>query len=417
MKTNEEMLSALEGLLSIESVSIAGSADMPYGEGVFRAMNYTLELCSSLGFRVTNCDNKTAFAEIGSGEEIIGILVHLDVVPEGSGWSYPAFGCTRVDGRIYGRGISDDKGPAIASIFAMKDILDSGIALNKRIRIIFGMAEETGDWSDIDYYKQTQELPVCGFTPDADFPALHGEKGLSVFELTMPLGRFGLTDISGGSAANMVADSCSAVVDSKVLSTTGRSAHGSTPEEGENAISKMMEQFAGHPAADFYNACIGYDLNGQRLNIALEDSESGKLTVNVGTVRVENGSVIFSVDIRYPVSFTVERVIEGIESAVAPYGVSVRLKSHMKPVYMDKNGPVISALLSAYRETTGDIKSESAVIGGGTYARAMDNIVAFGPMLPGRELTEHQKNEYLLEDDYLLLRQIYKTALEKLLAL
>lgn len=415
MKSNEDMLLALSDILSIESVSVDGPADMPYGEGCFRALEYMLKLCADLGMRTKNCDNKIGYAEIGEGEELIGILVHLDVVPAGSGWDFPAFGCTRTDGRIYGRGICDDKGPAIASVFAMKDILDSAAAKNKRIRIIFGMTEERGEWTDMQFYKETEELPAYGFTPDADFPALYGEKGIAKFDVKIPVGDDDITELCGGEASNMVADRCRAVVGGDLLEEEGISAHGSAPQCGENAISKLMARLSGHGVADFYNACIGFDVNGERVNCALEDEQSGKLTLNVGKVWLEDGFAVFALDIRYPVTAALELVEKNLRGAIAPYGATVELVSHMKPVYMDKNGPLISALVDAYRKVSGDAETPPSVIGGGTYARAMDNIVAFGPMLPGREEMMHKKNEYMQQEDFLLLREIYRTALETLL--
>lgn len=423
----EQMIKALHGLVSINSVSGAGPKEAPYGEGPAKALDYVLELCDSFGFRTKNCDGQVGYAEIGQGDELIGILGHLDVVPAGGGWDFEPFACTRDNGRLYGRGVTDDKGPVIATLFAMKALLDSGVPLAKRIRFIFGLAEEVGDWPDMEYYKRTEELPAYGFTPDANFPAIYGEKGIARFNLSMSPEKAGVVEITGGEAANMVADRCAATLRAKtggtvLLEATGRSAHGSLPWDGENAISKLMAEIAARndlepcPLAEWYNALIGFDLYGQRAGCAMEDAESGPLTLNVGMARTTAEAVTLSIDIRYPVTKTLEEVRRGLAAALAPYGVALETDSSMKPVYMDKNGPVLQKLLAAYRAVTGDETSQPEVIGGGTYARAMDNIVAFGPMLPGREGTEHQKNEYILEEDFVLLEKIYHRALLNLLA-
>jgi len=416
MKTNEDMIKALAGLLEIDSVSVQGTAGKPFGDGPDKALEYTLSLCESLGFRTKRCGDMLGYAEIGQGAEMVGILAHLDVVPAGNGWEFPPFALTRKNGNLYGRGVTDDKGPAIASVFAMKDVLDSKVNLKKRIRIIFGLTEENGDWDDIEFYKKTEELPGCGFTPDADFPCIYGEKGIVMLEISLPSGGK-ISRLEGGSAPNMVADYCRCVIGEEVYEMQGVSAHGSTPEDGENAISKLMAQLPDNAVSEFYNACIGFDLGGERLNCDLWDEISGKLTLNTGMVRLENKNAVFSIDIRYPVSFSHENVVGRISEAVQKYGASVITLAQMNPVYMDKNGPVISSLMEAYVQVTGDVQSVPAVIGGGTYARAMDNIVAFGPMLPGRELTEHQKNEHMPESDFFLIRDIYRVALEKLLIL
>lgn len=417
MESNEKMIEALAGLIAIESVSVEGPPDAPYGEGPAKALAYTLALCEELGFASKNCDNQLGYAEVGSGETLIGVLAHLDVVPAGDGWTHPPYALTRADGRLYGRGVSDDKGPAIASIFAMKDLLDSGRPLNKRIRVILGLAEETGSWGDMDHYKQTEEIPAYGFTPDADFPAIYSEKGIAMLRLSMPLTAAGVEALEGGDAANVVPAWCRATMDGRDYESSGRPAHGSMPEDGENAISNMMAQLAGCPVADFYNACIGYDLNGQRIGCAFQDEESGKLTLNVGKVRIEEDEVVFTIDIRHPVSYSHQQVFEGIRDSVAPYGVTCSCLSQLPSVHIDRDGPVLTALMAAYREETGDYDSQPISMGGGTYARAMDNIIAFGPGLPGRELTEHKADEYILEEDFQTWRKIYRSALEKLLDL
>lgn len=422
MDRNEEMLEALRGLIAIDSVTGRDvTPEAPYGTGPARAVAYALELCARMGLRVTNRKNKVAYAEIGEGEEIVGILAHLDIVPAGDGWKFDPFSCTLEDGKIYGRGLSDDKGPAVACIFAMKDLLDAGTPLHRRIRLIFGQSEESGEWADMAYYREHEELPAFGFTPDADFPAIYGEKGIVCLELSLPLDKSGLLSIEGGSAINMVPGWCRASYPGKdgkpvELSAEGREAHASTPEKGDNAITGMMELLGGRidsPLVEFYRQHIGRNLNGQAIGCPLEDEKSGKLTMNVGTVRTEKGRIILTVDVRNPVTFTAKDVLEPVRAAAEPFGFAVKLIEDLAPVYMDKNSRVIESLLSVYREATGDL-SEPTVIGGGTYARAMENIVAFGPMFPGRELTEHQKNEYLLLEDFYTIRDIYRAAMEKL---
>ena len=414
MTHRDELLDSLNRLVSIPSVTAVGSGDTPFGPETARALEWALALCRKLGFRTKNCGGMTGWAEIGQGSELVGILVHLDVVPAGEGWDYPPFACTRAEGRLYGRGVSDDKGPAIACIYAMKELLDSGLPLRRRIRIIFGQSEESGEWADMDYYRAHEELPTLGFTPDAEFPALCGEKGIAELRLSFPLEGAGLTLLEGGEARNIVPGRCRAVVNGREAAAQGRSAHGSTPEKGHNAISVLMERLAGIPVADFYNALFGFDLHGERLGCALSDAQSGPLTLNVGLVHTTDRAVVFTLDIRYPVTCTLDQVLSPVTAAVAPYGVSVEVGEHMPPIYLDPDGPLISALLSAYQEVTGDLDSRPQVIGGGTYAKAMDHIAAFGPVLPGREGSEHMANEHMEEEDFFLLCRIYRTALERL---
>lgn len=425
MRDNQEMLARLGELVAINSVAgLDCSEQAPYGTGPAAALEQVLELCASLGFRVKNCDGQVGWAEIGQGEEMVGILCHLDVVPAGEGWDYEPYALTVVGDRAYGRGVTDDKGPAMCCIYAMKDLLDAGVSLKRRIRIIFGLSEETGDWVDMAYYAAHEELPVFGITPDADFPAIYGEKGILSMDLAMPLKESGLLDAAAGTAVNVVPARCRvtyAGADGKPVTvcTEGKAAHGSTPEDGKNAISAAMEQLAAVPDlsssfVSFYQKYIGWDYYGGKMGCGLEDDKSGKLTLNAGVLEVRGEDLVLSLNIRNPVTFTSEDVLGPVRAAAETCGMTVTLTEENHPVYMDKNGPVISALLEVYREVTGDRESQPTVIGGGTYARAMDNIVAFGPMLPGRELTEHMNNEYALVEDLYLCREIYRRALEKL---
>lgn len=419
------MIKNIQEIIAIPSVTGAPSeGNMPYGKHVYDALNYVLRLCASFGFRTKNCNNLAGFAEIGEGEEMIGILCHLDVVPEGNGWKYPPFGGEIHDDQIYGRGVIDDKGPAIITIHAMKDILESGVELKKRIRIIFGCQEESGEWEDMEYYKAHEEHPTYGFTPDADFPVIYGEMGILILKLCMSLEASGFTSVEGGNAPNMVADYAKAVVGSRTFEATGVSAHGSMPWDGENAISKMMDEIqqsntAGKtvcPFADFYMDKIGYALHGEQMNAAFEDKESGKVSYNAGMIVSTESQVELALDVRYPVTYSKEVVLDTIAKEIGEAGVTVEVVSHSKPIYMDAQGAVIQTLMAAYKEVTQD-ETEPMVIGGGTYARLLDSIVAFGPMIPGRECTEHQPNESLYIEDLWKIKEIYTFALKKLLCL
>ena len=418
-----EMLQTLNQLCSFKSVTArTDDPEHPYGEETNKALKFMLDTCKGFGFRTVNLDNRIGYAEIGEGEELFGILAHLDVVPVGSGWAHDPFAATVADdGYIYGRGVVDDKGPAVASVYAMKDLLDSGRKFTKRIRIIFGQTEEKGPWTDMEYYKEHEELPTMGITPDADFPALYGEKGIMHFTLSMPKDKAGFISVSGGQAANMVADEakgsvkCGKIV--RDFYEQGKASHGSTPQDGKNAISMLMAEVGDATdscgMANFYNKYIAFDVHGERFGLDFSDEESGRLTLNVGKIEMTEDTVDLKMDIRYPVTFSSEEVISKLEAVAKAEGLTFTLEEDKAPVYMDKNGPLITELVKVYKDIT-ERDDEAQVIGGGTYARAMPNIVAFGPMLPGRECTEHQKNERILLDDYLLLRKVYGEALKRI---
>jgi len=448
-----EMVTSMQDILKFPSLEGEKDGDMPFGKDVHDCLIYTLGLADKLGFRTKNVDNYAGYAEIGQGEEMVGILVHLDVVPEGEGWDFDPYGGIIDDGKIYGRGTLDDKGPAIATLYAMKAILDSGETLNRRVRIIFGLNEETG-WAGINYYLQHEETPTLAFTPDADFPACHGEKGITVFELTKDFkellndGGVEVISITGGNAPNMVPDWAEAKIiesypiDSMLkaymtdrggnlslekkdgittIHSKGISAHGSTPEAGENAISYLMDfinvldlqlgDLSGFVRG--YERTIGLEFNGQRAGCGFEDEDSGKLTFNVGNIDINKDGGKIVVNVRYPITTPLKSVEDGIKQTFGDFGVEYKLLDHMKPIYFPKDHELIAKLMKVYQEHTGDM-SEPVTMGGGTYARAIENAVAFGGIFPGEPQLAHQKNEYITIENLIKTSQIYASAIFEL---
>ena len=324
----------------------------------------------------------------GKKHDIV-FVTHLDVVPEGGGWNYPAFGLTRVtvDGekRLYGRGIEDDKGPAMICIHAMKSILDEGMKLKRRVRIIFGLTEERGEWVDMNYYRENEELPDMGFTPDAAFPVGYGEKGIMHLSLTMPLSDAGIDAVSGGDAANKVPDECSLTVGGRTYSGIGVSAHGSTPRLGKNAILDCMAKVnAESPCGLSKMICGLFDeaCDGAKCGVSCRDEQSGELTLNVGMVKTDGENAVTVIDIRYPVTVNDSSVIVNkISAAAKEYGAVVSVLEHKAPVYFDKNSALIRTLTEVFNGVTG-MNTEPFTMGGGTYARAMPNIVSGSTGVP-----------------------------------
>ena len=452
----DEIVKSVQEIIRIKSVEEDPKDDMPFGEGPFKALEYALDLGDRLGFKTKNVDNYAGHAEIGEGEEVVGVLAHVDVVPEGSGWTYPPFKAEIHDGKIFGRGTIDDKGPAIAAMYAMKALSESGVELNKKIRIIFGTNEETG-WGGINYYFKKETPPNMAFTPDADFPVIYGEKGIIVFDLEKEINSFGccgikIAKIEGGNAPNMVPDSAYALVEvedreafqskyreykeknnypieleevenkMKII-TEGISAHGSTPEKGENAITYLMD-FLGFimdgecDICEFikvYNNRIGFRHHGEKVGCGFEDAESGKLNFNPGMIKLEKDKIVLTVNIRYPIDSSGEEVYAGIRENLKDTDIRlIETKNEMKPLYVPKDNFLVETLMKVYKEESGDQASKPITIGGGTYARAMENAVAFGPMFPGQADVAHQKDEYISIEHLMRLTKIYSKALYEL---
>ncbi|QIB27225.1 dipeptidase PepV [Caloranaerobacter azorensis] len=453
----DDIIKSTQELIRIKSVEGEPKPGMPFGEGPNEALEYALRLAESMGFETLNVDGYAGHADLGEGEEVVGVLVHLDVVPEGDGWTYPPYVAEIHDGKIYGRGAIDDKGPTIASLYAMKAIKESGVKLNKKIRIIFGTNEESG-WGGINYYLKKVKAPNLAFTPDADFPVIHGEMGILIFNIEKKFERkcncaVKINYIKGGNRPNMVPDYCEAlleVADEKkefvkekldkfvektgyklslddrgkhvIIKSYGISAHGSTPQAGKNAISQLIA-FLGEvvecdcDASEFvklYNRKIGMEYNGQSIGCGFEDSVSGKLVFNVGVIDMNEEEVKVSVNIRYPIKYKREDIYNGMEEELKGTGVRIVHIEHLPPIYIPSEDTLVQKLMSVYREFTGDYDSKPITIGGGTYARAMKNAVAFGPLFPGQEELAHQKDEYIAVDDLIKITKLYAKALYEL---
>ncbi len=447
-----DLVKDIQGLVQIKSVEAPADGDMPFGKGVQDALEYTLRLGESMGFAVKNVDNYAGHIEFGEGEDILAVLAHLDVVPEGSNWDFEPYGGTIENGRIYGRGTIDNKGPAVSALYAMKLLKDVGAPVNKRIRLILGTNEETG-WKGINYYMDHEETPTMGFTPDADFPAIHGEMGILVFDLVKKFndriadGGIEILKVTGGNAPNMVPDYAEAHLkvtkeighileaynsdkdaslkmvkegDITIIQSYGVSAHGSTPGAGKNAISYLMDflNYIDLQIGDVtnfvrdYARLIGLDYNGQNIGCGLED-EYGQLVFNVGVINFSENEGRISVNVRYPITLSDDTVYEGLEKALELTDIQVVKHDHLAPIYLPPDHELITALMDTYSQVTGDT-TPAITIGGGTYARSMKNAVAFGPLFPGKEETAHQKNEFIELEDLSTMTRIYANALYKL---
>lgn len=451
----EDMIHTLQELLKIKSVNAPPKGDMPFGEGIHKALMYVLDKGETLGFKVKNVDNYSGHIEVGEGKEILGILVHLDVVPEGSGWDMDPYGGEIIDGKIYGRGAVDNKGSAAAILYALKALKEANVKFNKRVRLILGTNEESSDWKGIDYYLKKEETPNLGFVPDANFPVIHAEMGILICDLIKKIKATteeGLTlkSISGGNAPNMVPDSCKAIIMSKnydnilelaekfntgeykiktrirgksmEVLAEGISAHGAHPEKGQNAISILMKFLGNFKFSNddinefikFYNDKIGMNLHGENIGCSLKDDISGNLIFNVGEIKVDTKTAGLTINIRYPVTLKGEEVYQGLRSETDAYEFGIVKKHEQLPIYLEVDHPLVRTLMEVYQKHTGDEESKPIVIGGGTYARAFDNAVAFGPTFKGQPSVEHQKNEYISIDNLFRATQIYTDAIYEL---
>ncbi len=451
----DELVAAIRESLRVPSVGGEPAEGAPYGEGPRKALDWTLDFAARMGFRTKNVDNVAGWAEMGTGDEMVAVLGHLDVVPEGKGWTVDPWGGELKDGMIWGRGVLDNKGPVMVALFAAKALFDAGLKLKRRVRVIFGTNEERGSKCMKRYVELGEELPAAGFTPDADYPIIYAEKGIITYTLSMPFAPSGdmkVVSLEGGVAANVVMAEVKAVIedprpecrgriltaakawkgpqgssleaseegDKVTLLMKGRPAHGSTPEKGVNALAClagfMREARLKGEQGEFFNAfnsTVAFETDGKSLAVAMKDSVSGSLTACVGVVKAAGGRVSFTVNLRYPVTAAEEDVTAPIEKTFKAAGMKVESASKTRPLYMPPESRLIRALQKVYTEETGQ-EATLLAIGGGTYAKTMPNVVAFGPVFPGQDYKIHEEDERWSVEDIMKNAHIMARALAEL---
>lgn len=455
-KRKEAFLADLFALLSINSERDDSQVDKahPFGPGPVRALEAFLEIAERDGYQTRNVDNYAGHFEFGEGEEVLGIFGHLDVVPAGSGWDTDPYEPQIIDGKLFARGSSDDKGPTMACYYGLKIIKELGLPTSKKVRFIVGTDEESG-WADMDYYFEHVGLPLpdFGFSPDAEFPIINGEKGNISAHLHFSGDNSGAATLhrfTGGLRENMVPESATALVsgdlpdlDRKLADFTathglkadavslangqvqvtviGKSAHGSTPEEGVNGatyLAKFLSQFAFGGSAKAYLDLAGTTLledhDAKKLGLATYDEQMGALSMNPGVFSFEEGATdnTIALNFRYPKNISPEEIQVGLENGPADR-VSLSEHGHT-PHYCPIDDPMVATLLAVYEKHTG-LKGYEQVIGGGTFGRLLKRGVAYGAMFPGDVNTMHQANEFIEVEQLYRAAAIYAEALYELI--
>ena len=456
LEYENQMIDDLKGLLSIESVrdDSKASEDAPVGPGPRQALDYMYELAERDGFSTHDVDHIAGRIEAGQGEDVLGILCHVDVVPAGDGWDSDPFDPVVTDDAIIARGTLDDKGPTIAAYYAVKILNDMNVDWKKRIHMIIGTDEES-DWKCTDRYFQTEEMPTLGFAPDAEFPAIHGEKGITTFDLIQDQINeevdepdYELLNFESGQRYNMVPDHAEArvlvkenmtdviqnfeyfveqnelqgesTVDSGILILTveGKAVHGMDPSLGVNAglyllkfLSSLNLDKSAKDFVEFNNRYLFDSHFGEKMGMKFHTDVMGDVTTNIGIIKYDNKEAgRYGVNLRYPQGFEFEEAVERFTNEIKDIGFSLELGKVQKPHYVDKDDPFVEKLVKAYRNQTGDM-TEPYTIGGGTYARNLDKGVAFGAMFEDTKDLMHQKNEYMTKKQLINATSIYLEAI------
>ncbi|MBO4926560.1 MAG: Sapep family Mn(2+)-dependent dipeptidase [Clostridia bacterium] len=440
----EEMMETVQKWVRIPSVKGEPAPGAPFGGEIRRALDAAMEDCSAFGLRTQIFDGYAGHADLGEGDtrDALAILAHLDVVPVGDGWQREPFGAQREDGKIFGRGTSDDKGPAVAALYALRAVKEAGVPLRRKVRLILGCDEECGS-SDMAYYKKTGEMPRSGFSPDADYPVINIEKGGCHLKFAGDLSPEGLQVLSMqvGERANVIPGFASALVEGDeetarkameagerlgfpvtatlgngavIIETVGVTGHAAFPGHGRNAIGQMLLLFrelgVQGVLRDMADA-VGMTWRGENLGIDMRDGVSGELTASLDIIRVEGGRMEALMDIRYPVLLNLDAMVDTAKMRLPD--VEITVAGSRPPHFVSERTELVQELLEAYHEVTGGEK-RTVAIGGGTYAQSLEEGVAFGALFPGEPEMAHQANEYMTEESIFQNARIFARAIVRL---
>lgn len=459
VKNNEEnIINTISELVKFNSVSNeTGNPDMPFGKECKEVLERTLEIAENMGFRTKNIDGCCGYIEFGEGTELVGIIGHLDIVPAKmeDGWTSSPFEATVRGGKLYGRGTIDDKGPVIASLFAMKAVADN-CKINKRVRLIIGLNEEK-DSKCMARYKETEEIPTISFSPDANFPAIYAEKGILSLSLTntFSLDNFEIIEIdtqnnalnvvpkyasitlkyTGNSempqfenAENIIVENldCSTI---KIIST-GIAAHAAHPSLGKNAIYNLVNYLLKYFKNEYLETLMHLGifeiespefLSRKDIDYATEfednsviQDESGILTSNIACLEYENGKLTIKINLRVPVKTKLDDIILQYRKLANIFeNIEVKTLSASDALYVEKDSFLVTTLVDIFNKATGT-KNEAIAIGGGTYARCFPNCIAYGPTMPNDKDMCHQVDEYIELSKLFLATNIYAEAIYEL---
>lgn len=446
------LLADLQTLIRFPSLESDAAPDAPFGPENRAALDWMLEQCDATGMRMVNQDGYGGFGEFGEGDKEVLTMGHLDVVPVGPGWTYDPFGGTVADdGYLYSRGAVDDKGPTMAMFYAARAVQATWPDVPVRVRSYFGCNEESG-FACVHHYTKLEKPPTVGVAPDAGWPLIHGEKGIADFVIETRSGALTADDVrlvsfTGGQRPNIVIDHATARVtvssgarghveaqltkawDRNIswawegndlkIEAVGKAAHGSTPFMGDNAatrIFRFLREVSPLPDQTYYDELVKLTHpGGNGLGIAGADQPSGPLTANLGVTSFENGVFQLTINVRYPVTFdgpTLKSLAEK-ELSELTGGWSLVSMSDSKPLYFPLEHPMVKAICDAYEAETGENR-KPGTMGGGTYARAVENCVAIGTGWSG-DGEAHQTDERLRVEHLYRMARIYARVLVNLI--
>lgn len=442
LKYKDELLADLNTLIGFESVA----NEKP--EECQNAINFMLKRANDFGLTGEQVTDESMHIQLGSKGKLCGILSHLDVVPAGNNWSVLPYSLTEKDGRLYGRGIADDKGAALVTLYCLRALKEEGIDGVNALRAIYGTSEECG-MEDIDGYFEKMPVPDLSFTPDSDYGICYAKKGILQIEVSTK-GNLAtvLSQLHSGKAINAVPDIAYALLDSSnydeqnllelskktegnfefnstidglMVISRGKAAHACEPHKGFNAAAALVELLAKAYTSteigticDFIDIALGNETDGCSLGLKTHCSISGDLTVNLGYIHIEGNEARAAFDIRYPVSITGGSVYRQFRYAAKHNKLDVKVLNHEKPLYIEKDSELVKLLSGAYKAVTGE-EPELYTTGGGTYARKLGGKgLAFGPAFKDDEVNMHNADESIDKEKFFTHAQICLEAMYRM---
>lgn len=453
-KHQKEMLDLLSELIAVRSVQGKAQEHAPFGTEPAKALEIMLNACQKSGFVTENVEYYAGSADLNQKKPALGILAHLDVVPEGDGWSYAPYEMTydAESDKLYGRGTSDDKGPAVAALFAMKAVKDLQIPMKSGVRLIFGTNEENGS-EDLAYYRKHRTLPPMVFTPDGDYPVINLEKGMCRLKISANFNdkQTYIIKLKAGDVINAVPAHADVILknirledvqqavhdlqrcysieipqiqikvdnDTVLLSVNGESAHASTPEKGKNALTFLLEildalHMKGQQGEIIHKLSEVYpygETDGKSCGISASDEISGALTLVCSVMEMNAEKAVIYNDIRFPVCCTGAEIIRKMQKNLSP--ISCEAVICDEPHHTEENSDFVQTLLKIYENTTG-LKGECLAIGGGTYVHHIEGGVAFGANFPDTDVHMHGADEFIKLSHLMLDAEMMALAMTEL---
>ncbi len=415
-QNRNSMVQDIMGAVNIKSVVQQASGDHPFGDGCAAVLQHMLKLSEGYGFETKNHENYcgTCLLKGTEGKKKIGIFAHLDVVPEGTGWEYEPYNAVEKDGYLIGRGVGDNKGPALVGLYALRFLKENEISLKNDVSLYYGCAEEVG-MDDIEYYVKHNKAPDFSLVPDVSFPVCYGEKGILETEACITINEGNLVDFYAGEVSNTIAGTADAVISGFPLSeakeklagmegisaaqegeyvrvtATGLSKHAAFPEGSVDAVGRLATALvqAGLLTGDAANAVqfisdSTKDYYGASLHIPYEDKESGKLTHVCSIVRFTQQELHISYNIRYPVTSNQKELMDTLTATLVNAGYHVEEMDNNPPAYVPLSNPIIQKICDISNAVL-EADYKPYTMGGGTYSRKLPNAVAFGPGIQGEE--------------------------------